>query len=159
MKLLMRSDTCVYVVGDPDQTIYTWRGANQNIILNFTKEFPDAETIILDRNYRSTKTILDAANLLISKNKKRVPKNLYTLDGAGEAIDIKRLPNAEGEAKYVISQIMNAWRNKTTPPEYKNIAVLYRSLPMLLVLLKPSSPPMEFLIGSSGAYASINGWK
>jgi len=126
MKLLMRSDTCVYVVGDPDQTIYTWRGANQNIILNFTKEFPDAETIILDRNYRSTKTILDAANLLISKNKKRVPKNLYTLDGAGEAIDIKRLPNAEGEAKYVISQIMKL-ANKTTPPNYKNIAVLYRS--------------------------------
>jgi len=126
MKLLITPQTNIYVVGDPDQTIYTWRGANQNIILNFAKEFPDAETIILDRNYRSTKTILDAANLLISKNKKRVPKNLYTLDGAGDPIEIKRLPNAEGEAQYVISQIERLAR-KSTPPEYRNIAVLYRS--------------------------------
>jgi superfamily I DNA/RNA helicase len=74
MKLLLRSDTSIYVVGDPDQTIYTWRGANQTIILNFEKEYPNVETIILNENYRSTKTILDAANKLIANNKKRVPK-------------------------------------------------------------------------------------
>ncbi len=64
VKLLMKEDTALYVVGDPDQTIYTWRGANQSIILEFNKDFPLAETIVLDRNYRSTKSILDAANKL-----------------------------------------------------------------------------------------------
>ena len=77
VKLLMDESTNLYVVGDPDQTIYTWRGANQNIILEFNKTYPLAETLILDRNYRSTKEILDHANKLIAHNKKRVPKNLY----------------------------------------------------------------------------------
>jgi len=126
MKLLIRPDTCIYVVGDPDQTIYTWRGANQNIILNFTKEFPQAETIILDRNYRSTKTILGAANLLISHNKKRVPKNLYTMDEGGDPIEVQKLFSSEAEAKWVVDKIQSLAK-KTTPPDYRNIAVLYRS--------------------------------
>lgn len=126
MKLLIRPETCIYVVGDPDQTIYTWRGANQNIILNFSKEFPEAETIILDRNYRSTKTILGAANQLISHNKKRVPKNLYTMDEGGEAIQAEKLFSAEAEAKWVVDKIQSLAK-KTTPPDYRNIAVLYRS--------------------------------
>ncbi|MFA7378256.1 MAG: UvrD-helicase domain-containing protein, partial [Bacilli bacterium] len=61
VKLFMKEGTSLYVVGDPDQTIYTWRGANQGIILNFDKDFPMAETIVLDRNYRSTQVILDTA--------------------------------------------------------------------------------------------------
>jgi DNA helicase-2/ATP-dependent DNA helicase PcrA len=105
MKLLLRNDTSIYVVGDPDQTIYTWRGANQNIILNFEKEYPFVETIILNENYRSTKTILDAANKLISNNKKRVPKDLYTNHAEGEKIETNMLPKAEDEAHWVGGKI------------------------------------------------------
>jgi DNA helicase-2/ATP-dependent DNA helicase PcrA len=105
MKLLLRSDTSIYVVGDPDQTIYTWRGANQNIILNFEKEYPNVETIILNENYRSTKTILDAANKLIANNKKRVPKDLFTNHAIGEKIETNMLPKAEDEAHWVGGKI------------------------------------------------------
>jgi DNA helicase-2/ATP-dependent DNA helicase PcrA len=130
MKLLTRSDTSVYVVGDPDQTIYTWRGANQNIILNFEKEYPGAETIILNENYRSTKTILGAANALIANNKKRVPKDLFTNAGAGEAIQTNMVATPEDEAHWVAKAILSvAKEHKTTDgkPDYSHIAVLYRS--------------------------------
>ena len=125
LKLLMNDQTCLYVVGDPDQTIYTWRGANQNIIMNFTKDFPLAETIILDRNYRSTKKILDTANELISHNKKRVPKNLYTENNNGEDIVCKQFSSPAYEAKYVIEEIENLHDYKNVP--YKDIAILYRA--------------------------------
>ena len=62
----------LYVVGDPDQTIYTWRGADVNIILNFTKDYPDAKTIMLNENYRSTRCILNGANSVIRNNKHRL---------------------------------------------------------------------------------------
>lgn len=129
MKLLLRNDTAIYVVGDPDQTIYTWRGANQNIILNFEKEYPNVETIILNENYRSTKTILDAANKLISNNKKRVPKDLYTNHAEGEKIETNMLPKAEDEAHWVGGKIASlAAQDKVDgEPNYRNIAVLYRS--------------------------------
>ena len=78
IKLLSKTSTCHYVVGDPDQTIYTWRGANQDIILNLQKDYLDMETIILNRNYRSTTKILNSANKLIAYNKMRVKKDLYT---------------------------------------------------------------------------------
>ena len=124
IKLLMNEDTALYVVGDPDQTIYTWRGANQNIILQFNKNFPCAETIILDRNYRSTKTILDTANKLISNNKKRIPKDLYTENNVGESIAVKQTRSREEEAKYVVDQIEQLHLNGV---DYKDIALLYRS--------------------------------
>ena len=66
IKFLLKPFTTVYVVGDPDQTIYTWRGANQNILLRLNETLPDIETVILDRNYRSTQNILNSANKLIS---------------------------------------------------------------------------------------------
>ena len=124
VKLLMNSRTSLYVVGDPDQTIYTWRGANQNIILQFNKNFPGAETIILDRNYRSTKTILDTANKLIAHNKKRIPKDLYTENNTGEEITVKATFSREDEAKYAADQIEQLHFNGV---EYKDIAILYRS--------------------------------
>ena len=74
----MDKDTSLYVVGDPDQTIYTWRGANQNILLSMPKTYQNIETIILDENYRSTAPILNAANKLIKHNKGRIEKNLFT---------------------------------------------------------------------------------
>jgi DNA helicase-2/ATP-dependent DNA helicase PcrA len=130
MKLLTRSDTCVYVVGDPDQTIYTWRGANQNIILNFEKEYPGAETIILNENYRSTKTILGAANALIANNKKRVPKDLFTNDSEGDPIQTNMVATPEDEAHWVARNIMRLAKEQPGPdgkPDYSHTAVLYRS--------------------------------
>ena len=126
VKLLMNENTSLYVVGDPDQTIYTWRGANQNIILEFNKNFPLAETIVLDRNYRSTKSILDAANKLIAHNKKRVPKDLYTLENPGDKVVTEISFKREDEAKYVVDQIENL---KLSNPDikYKDIAILYRA--------------------------------
>lgn len=126
LKLLINDDTCIYVVGDPDQTIYTWRGANQNIILGFVNDFKGAETVVLDRNYRSTKNILDGANKLISHNKKRVPKNLFTVEEGGEPISAKRLYSSELEAKWVVDQIQKIALS-TYPADYSHIAVLYRS--------------------------------
>lgn len=126
IKLLMKEDTSLYVVGDPDQTIYTWRGANQNIILDFKKDFPLAETIILDRNYRSTKPILDAANKLIAHNKKRVPKDLYTNNESEEKVVVEQSYSRDKEAEYVVNQIE---RLKMQNPDikYRDIAILYRA--------------------------------
>ena len=123
--LLKRPSTSLYVVGDPDQTIYTWRGANQDIILDLNKKMEDVETIILDRNYRSTQTILDSANRLISNNKLRVKKNLYTENNKGEPIVVKSSVSSRAEAEYVARQIrilhdVNRYR-------FRDIVILYRS--------------------------------
>ncbi|MBQ7995424.1 MAG: UvrD-helicase domain-containing protein [Bacilli bacterium] len=131
LKLLLSDETCVYVVGDPDQTIYTWRGANLGIILRFEKEFRGCETIILNENYRSTTTILDAANKLIAHNKKRVPKDLFT-SNQGEESDIKVhvAISSQKEAEWVAREIATIGRKNKDEfgePIYKNIAILYRS--------------------------------
>ena len=124
LKLLSTEETSIYVVGDPDQTIYTWRGANQGIILNFPAEYPDYKDIVLSRNYRSTKNILNAANKLIKYNKKRVPKDLFTLAEEGSAIIAKRFESAEQEAQWVVSKIKEI---ESREGEYTNIALLYRA--------------------------------
>ncbi len=125
LKLLMNEKTALYVVGDPDQTIYTWRGANQNIILNFDRDFKNAETIILDRNYRSTKNILDSANKLIAYNKKRVPKNLYTENSDGDSVLYRQFISLNYEAKYVVDEIERLHYVENVP--FKDIAILYRA--------------------------------
>lgn len=125
VKLLSKPSTCHYVVGDPDQTIYTWRGANQDIILNLNKDYLDMETIILNRNYRSTEKILDSANKLIAYNKLRVKKDLYTENEAGKPIIVHHAPSSRSEAEYVTREI-----NRLVQVEgysYKDIAILYRS--------------------------------
>ena len=125
IRLLSKPDTCHYVVGDPDQTIYTWRGANQEIILNFQKDFLDAETIILNRNYRSTSTILDSANRLIAHNKLRVKKDLYTENRPGNPIVVHRSPSSKSEADYVTREIEKL--HQIHGVSYRDIAILYRS--------------------------------
>ena len=125
IRLLSKPDTCHYVVGDPDQTIYTWRGANQDIILNFQKDFLDAETIILNRNYRSTSTILDSANRLIAHNKLRVKKDLYTENRPGDPIVVHRSPSSKSEADYVAREIEKL--HQIHGISYRDIAILYRS--------------------------------
>ncbi|MFA5481253.1 MAG: UvrD-helicase domain-containing protein [Bacilli bacterium] len=126
VKLLMNSETSLYVVGDPDQTIYTWRGANQDIILNFNKDYPQAETIILDRNYRSSQTILDTANRLIAHNKMRVPKDLYTKNNLGEKVNTERSFSRDSEAAWVVREILNLKKTKIDFA-YNQVAILYRS--------------------------------
>ncbi len=129
LKLLMKPDTSVYVVGDPDQTIYSWRGANPKIILDYDQIFKGAETIILNQNYRSTQTILDAANKLIAHNKKRVPKDLFATNSKGDPIQVKISGTADYEADWVANKINYLARKDMVDgkPSYSNIAILYRS--------------------------------
>lgn len=130
MKLLTRPDTSVYVVGDPDQTIYTWRGANQGIILDFEKNYPGAVTVVLNENYRSTKNILKAANTLIAHNRKRVPKDLYSNGADGELVQVDVEPRADDEARWVARKIVEIGKQNLKEdgkPDYRKIAVLYRS--------------------------------
>ena len=125
VRLLLSPNASLYVVGDPDQTIYTWRGANQGIILDLDKRFHHVETIILDRNYRSTQTILDSANKLIAHNKMRVPKDLYTENIKGHAITVRCADSALGEAEYVAREIKML--REVQHYKYSDIAILYRS--------------------------------
>lgn len=108
------------VVGDPDQTIYTWRGADVDIILRFDRDFPGAKTIILDQNYRSTSTILKAANQLISHNRQRIEKNLIAVKEEGKALQMCALEDDASEARYVIEQIKKM-------DDLSQVAILYRS--------------------------------
>ena len=125
INFLQKPFTSLYVVGDPDQTIYTWRGANQNIILDLNKRYPDMITVVLDRNYRSTQAILNAANKLIAHNKLRVTKNLYTNELGGEPITVNCSPSGRLEADYVAREISKL---KTYGGyNYSDIALLYRS--------------------------------
>ena len=125
VNFLKKPSTSLYVVGDPDQTIYTWRGANQSIILDLQKPFPDIETIILDRNYRSTTRILDSANKLIAYNKMRFKKDLYTENNQGEAVVVHSSPSSQSEADYVAREIVKL--KQVNNYSYRDIAILYRS--------------------------------
>ena len=125
IRYLKRPDASLYVVGDPDQTIYTWRGANQNIILELEKQFLDMETIILDRNYRSTSKILDSANKLISFNKMRVKKDLYTKNNPGDDVVVHSSSSSQSEAEYVAREVQKL--KQVNGYAYKDIAILYRS--------------------------------
>lgn len=125
IKMLLKPYTCVYVVGDPDQTIYTWRGANQNILLKLNETLPDIETIILDRNYRSTQNILNSANKLISFNKERVKKDLYTKENPGEKVVVKNNGSGSTEADYVSREINRLVSNEGY--SLRDICILYRS--------------------------------
>jgi len=123
-KLISAKNRKITCVGDDSQSIYSFRGANYKNILNFEKDYKDAKTILLEENYRSTSTILDAANQVIKNNKQRKDKNLWTSRGKGEKIKYYRAYNEKDEAQYVIRKIKEL-RNKDV--EYKDIAVLYRT--------------------------------
>lgn len=123
-KLISAKSRKITCVGDDSQSIYSFRGANYKNILNFEKDYKDAKTILLEENYRSTSTILDAANQVIKNNTQRKDKNLWTSRGKGEKIKYYRAYNERDEAQYVIRKIKEL-RNKDV--EYKDIAVLYRT--------------------------------
>jgi DNA helicase-2/ATP-dependent DNA helicase PcrA len=113
------------VVGDDDQSIYRFRGATIANILNFDKIFDDAKTIKLEQNYRSTATILDAANAVIGHNSGRKGKNLWTKGERGDKISIKRLDDQNIEAKEVVDTVLNAVAKQGR--QYRDFAVLYRN--------------------------------
>ncbi len=123
-KMLGEKNRKITCVGDDCQSIYSFRGANYKNILNFEKDYPDARVILLEQNYRSTSTILDAANQVIKNNKMRKDKNLWTARGIGEKIKYYRAYNETDEAQYVIRKIKELLRKDV---EYKDIAVLYRT--------------------------------
>ena len=123
-KLLSNKYRNIFVVGDNDQAIYAFRGANYKNILNFEKDYPDCKTILLEENYRSTKTILNAANSVIKNNKQRKDKNLWSNNDEGELINYVKTNSEKEEASYVATTIKDLISEGTDPME---IAVLYRT--------------------------------
>lgn len=132
--LLVGPEKNICVVGDPDQTIYGWRGAKIENILHFERAYPRAKVIVLEENYRSTKNILDAANLLIANNSNRPAKNLKTSRGAGEPLSVYGAGDGGDEALFVarkikelISEGLTFGEGRGAPAEPSDIAVLYRA--------------------------------
>ena len=124
MKVLCAYHKNLFVVGDPDQTIYTWRGADIRYLLEFDKEFPGTKTIYMMENYRSTPQILAAANSLISKNRSRIEKNLIPRLPDGESVLCHHGATAEAEAEWIASEI-GLLHDAGTP--YKDVTILYRA--------------------------------
>ena len=125
IRLLAMKYKNLCVVGDDDQSIYKFRGANIYNILNFEKHFADAAVIKLEQNYRSTQNILDAANSVIANNVGRKAKSLWTDNGRGDKINFEQLDTAQEEADYVARDIARQVRNGVY--QYKDCAVLYRT--------------------------------
>lgn len=124
VRLISSGSRNLCVVGDDDQSIYKFRGANIYNILNFEKYFPDAKTIRLEQNYRSTSMILDAANSVIKNNKGRKVKKLWTENEKGEKIRFKSFDSAYEEAEFIASDIAKQINNGES---YSDFAVLYRT--------------------------------
>jgi len=122
--LLAKKHKNLCVVGDIDQSIYSWRGADYKNILNFEKDYPEAKVVLLEENYRSTQTILSAANEVIKKNKKRREKNLFTKNSEGDKITLYSGFSEQDEARFVAEESFNLIRNGIPAEE---IAVLYRA--------------------------------
>ena len=112
-------------MGDDDQSIYKFRGANIRNILDFEKYFPEAKVIKLEQNYRSTQSILDAANAVISNNERRKDKALWTERGSGEPVHFRQFDNAYEEAEYIADDVCRKVRKQGA--QYKDFAVLYRT--------------------------------
>jgi DNA helicase II / ATP-dependent DNA helicase PcrA len=115
----------ICVVGDPDQSIYSWRSADLRNILNFEKDYPDARVVLLEQNYRSTKLILEAASHVISANKQRKPKDLWTENEAGQPPCVIETYTEEEEAQYVINEIDKLVRSGEV--KAGDCAVMYRT--------------------------------
>lgn len=126
VKLLAEKYRNICVIGDPDQSIYSWRGANMQNILDFEKDYSDALVIKLEQNYRSTKTILDAAHAVIEKNRRRKEKRLWTDREGGENLKIWTARDERDEANLVAREIIRQIQ-KHESPAYTDFAVLYRT--------------------------------
>ena len=142
-----RNNLCV--VGDDDQSIYSFRGANIENILSFEKRYPDAQVIRLEQNYRSTQNILDAANAVIANNEGRMGKNLWTDNGAGEKVQVRTVSDENAEAVSVVNDILTGVKSGRT---FRDYAVLYR--------MNAQSNALEYVIKGNGIpYRIIGGIK
>jgi DNA helicase-2/ATP-dependent DNA helicase PcrA len=115
----------ICVVGDPDQSIYSWRAADLRNILNFEKDYPDAKVVLLEQNYRSTKAILETASHVISANKQRKPKDLWTENEPGQLACVIETYTGEEEAQYVVNEVDRLVRSGEA--RYGDCAVMYRT--------------------------------
>ncbi|GAC1433243.1 MAG: UvrD-helicase domain-containing protein [Terriglobales bacterium] len=127
MRLLAGSHHNVCAVGDEDQSIYSWRGAEIRNILEFEKDFPEAKIVRLEQNYRSTQNILQAASAVVSNNLKRKGKNLWTSRQGGTKIGYYEALDGENEALFVADRISKYLRQATEQGEKSRVAVLYRT--------------------------------
>ena len=123
LRLLVNKTGALFVVGDDDQSIYSWRGARIENMHRFEEDFPASQLIRLEQNYRSTSTILRAANALIANNPSRLGKELWTEDDAGEPISVYAAFNEHDEARFCTDQIV---RLKDTGQRHNDVAILYR---------------------------------
>lgn len=124
LRVLAGTQNQLMVVGDDDQSIYGWRGAKIENIQQFNVDFSDADTVRLEQNYRSTSTILKAANKLISNNQSRLGKNLWTEDGDGEQISLYEAFNEQDEARFIVDRVQDWFNNGN---RRSDAAILYRS--------------------------------
>ncbi|MFR4956531.1 MAG: 3'-5' exonuclease, partial [Enterococcus gallinarum] len=138
------------VVGDADQSIYGWRGANMQNILDFEKDYPDAAVILLEQNYRSTQTILNAANQVIKNNRNRPDKNLWTENRAGEKITYYRGDSERDEARFIVSEMQKQIADKGR--KFGDFAVLYRTNAQSRVI-------EEMLLKANVPYTMVGGRK
>jgi DNA helicase II / ATP-dependent DNA helicase PcrA len=127
MKLLAGSHGNICVVGDEDQSIYSWRGADIKNILDFEKDFPDVKTIRLEQNYRSTQVILEGAGAVVAQNTQRKGKNLWTAREGGSLIGYYEAPDGENEALFVADRIQKYLREAGAQEDTPRCAVLYRT--------------------------------
>jgi len=127
MKLLAGPEKNVCVVGDEDQSIYSWRGADIRNILEFEKDFPNVKTIRLEQNYRSTQIILEAASAVVSHNTQRKGKALWTSREGGALIGYYEAPDGENEALFIADTIQKYFRRAGSEEETPRVAVLYRT--------------------------------
>ncbi len=150
VKMLAARFKNLCVVGDSDQSIYRWRGADIANILSFEKDYQDANVILLEQNYRSTKRILQAANEVIQNNLNRKPKNLWTENAEGNKITYYRADSEQGEAQYVAGKIQELVRSGNR--KYSDIAILYRTNAQSRVM-------EEVLLKSNIEYTIVGGIK
>jgi DNA helicase-2/ATP-dependent DNA helicase PcrA len=127
MKLLAGAEKNVCVVGDEDQSIYSWRGADIKNILDFEKDFPNAKTIRLEQNYRSTQVILEGASTVVAQNTQRKGKNLWTSREGGSLIGYYEAPDGENEALFIADRIKQYLREAGQQEDQPRCAVLYRT--------------------------------
>ena len=124
-KMLSEKYKNIFVVGDNDQAIYAFRGANFKNILNFEQDYPNCKTILLEENYRSTQTILNAANSVIKHNKLRKDKNLWSSNDIGKKIKYIRVDDEKAEGKFITDEIKKLANENNV--SYDDIAILYRT--------------------------------
>lgn len=150
VQLLAKKFKNICVVGDSDQSIYRWRGADIGNILSFEKDYPNAKVILLEQNYRSTKRILQAANEVIENNESRYPKKLRTDNKEGEKIVVYNADNERAEAQYVVQTIQQLMEKENRSLD--DFAILYRTNAQSRVM-------EEVLVKSNMAYQIVGGTK